>query len=174
MTRIKKVIFTGLVVLMAAAMLFYFWFLHPIAENEIHLIPEDYIGPVYIFMERSDGEPPRYEGWRTRLYEIPPSGVLISQFEPNPGIALQIKYYYVRADGSRKRIPYFILDKVTADSLQVFGGQVGGITVGEPIRPGSGPYFSYLVGRRTNADSLSKEAERVLEAYSQPPSGTGR
>ena len=48
-----------------------------------------------------------YRG-KARLYRIPASGVLRTQFKPNYGLSLPDQFYYVDAQGkSIKELPYF-------------------------------------------------------------------
>jgi hypothetical protein len=52
---------------------------------ETHILPADYIGMVYIIFNQKDGYPKNYGNGRSRLYTIPKSGVLKTQFKGNFG-----------------------------------------------------------------------------------------
>ncbi|QMU65411.1 MAG: hypothetical protein GKR88_14710 [Flavobacteriaceae bacterium] len=54
------------------------------AEDIIRLIPEGYIGPVLVVFDQKNGEPKEYEDGK-RVYRIPKSGVLKTQFGSNYG-----------------------------------------------------------------------------------------
>ncbi|MFL1407552.1 DUF6843 domain-containing protein [Marinobacter sp. M1N3S26] len=51
---------------------------------ERYVIPEDYVGSFHIVFGIQSGEPPLTEDG-TRVYQIPDSGVLLTQGGPNPG-----------------------------------------------------------------------------------------
>ena len=55
------------------------------AEPETYLIPRYYVGEVYVIFNVSDGAAPEVEGGR-RVYRIPPSGILRTQFPPTYGL----------------------------------------------------------------------------------------
>jgi|SoiMethySBSTD1v2_1073268.scaffolds.fasta_scaffold1674326_2 hypothetical protein len=55
-----------------------------VADNERYLVPDGFNGRVLILFNRSDGAPKEYDG-RTRIYRVPESGVLKTQFAPNEG-----------------------------------------------------------------------------------------
>src|SRR5262245_44203603 len=52
--------------------------------EEIHMLPDDYTGPVLILADQRDGTAPEYRG-SARIYRIPPSGVLKTQFSIHHG-----------------------------------------------------------------------------------------
>ena len=75
------------------------------SEPAIYLIPEGYVGSLYIIFNAPNGEPPKYEG-NSRVYKIPPSGGLVSQMDANEGWieSSQIQYFYVSDTGKRTPI----------------------------------------------------------------------
>jgi hypothetical protein len=75
------------------------------SEPAIYLIPEDYVGSLYIIFNAPNGEPPKYEG-DSRVYKIPLSGVLVTQMDANEGWIenSQIQYFYVSDTGERSPI----------------------------------------------------------------------
>jgi len=78
----------------------------PRQEAETYLIPEDYRGFIYVIFDQENGEPKSYErkwGKRRRLYVIPPSGVLFSQFSSKEGKP-NAKYFLVNPDGHREKL----------------------------------------------------------------------
>ena len=119
------------------------------AEPEIHLIPDGYVGPVFIVQEWPDGQPERYEEGR-RLYEIPADGLLLTQFSSNDGI-IDDRYYYVSPSGERREIvgrSYSTIHDTPenrADTTVLIHGLGVGI-----MGSASVPYQQYLVGTKTD------------------------
>jgi len=60
-------------------------------EPETYLIPREFTGRVDVIFNRKDGSPPKYENGR-RVYEIPSSGVLLTQFKDEYGL-VDHRYY---------------------------------------------------------------------------------
>ncbi|MCF7498515.1 hypothetical protein [Pseudoalteromonas sp. L1] len=75
------------------------------SEPTIYLIPEGYVGSLYIVFNAPNGEPPKYEG-DSRVYNIPPSGVLVTQMDANEGWieSNKIQFFSVSTNGDRKPI----------------------------------------------------------------------
>ena len=76
----------------------------PLADPEIHLIPEGFTGPVAIVFRAIDGEPAATEDG-ARLYRIPADGILLTQAEPNIGISPAWHFFLVAASGERTGDP---------------------------------------------------------------------
>jgi hypothetical protein len=77
-------------------------FYNSFTTPERYLIPENYRGPVVIIFNQKDGQKKEYEGKR-RLYRIPPTGVLFTQFKDEQGWIDQ-DYYLVSPNGQRKKL----------------------------------------------------------------------
>lgn len=71
-------------------------------DKELFLIPDGYRGNVIVIYNQKDGIKEEYEGGR-RVYRIPKTGVLFSQFKDEEGIINQ-EYYYVSVDGKRRKL----------------------------------------------------------------------
>lgn len=74
---------------------------------EIFLIPSGYRGEVKVIFGEPCGNKESFDG-KKRLYIVPESGILISQFKQEFGIINQ-EYYYVDANGQRTLIPKMML-----------------------------------------------------------------
>lgn len=134
------------------------------AEPETHLIPEGYVGYVYIVQSRADGEPPHRDGDR-RLHRIPPDGLLLTQFASNDGI-IDNRYFYVGADGSRREITgrsYSTIHDTPenrADTTLIIQGPSVGSLGNTNV-----PYQQYFVGTKSDLlDWDHHEAGDVIEA----------
>ncbi|MDG9666255.1 hypothetical protein ONV78_00825 [Hahella sp. CR1] len=138
-------------------------------EPEIYLLPDKFVGKFYILFNTPAGEPVRHEK-ESRVYEIPPSGVLLSQGKLNEGwiAAEDVKYYYVGEDGQRVEIKgrwTTSLDDTPENrndpELTIFGGGAG--VYSDPSIPCSVTYQSYYVGLK--ADVLEGKNQFGLEEY---------
>jgi hypothetical protein len=74
-----------------------------LSAPEEHLVPAGYVGDVFIVVGEARGVPPRRDGF-TRVYEIPSSGLLVTQDDMSPRWHSS-KFFYVASDGSRIPIP---------------------------------------------------------------------
>tara|TARA_B100002049_G_scaffold237320_1_gene228020 strand:- start:5795 stop:6070 length:276 start_codon:yes stop_codon:yes gene_type:complete len=54
------------------------------SEPEIILIPDGFSGRLHVIFNAPNGKPPQYKG-DSRVYDIPPSGVLVTQMDANAG-----------------------------------------------------------------------------------------
>jgi len=82
-------------------------------EEEIYLIPEGFRGKIIVFFDQEDGQEVQYEN-TARLYQIPSSGFLKSQFPKNGGCMGEgrIRFFYVDSLETRQTLDYFLdIDK---------------------------------------------------------------
>lgn len=70
-------------------------------EPEVYLIPDGYIGPVLVVFDQPGGQPPVFDG-ETRIYNIPPSGVLLTQLPP-PKEGIGPELWYVDDEGRKTK-----------------------------------------------------------------------
>jgi hypothetical protein len=93
------------------------------AEPEIHLIPQGYVGHVFVVFRAANGAPSAFED-TARLYRIPQNGILLTQHPPNTGSGPAWKFFYVSADGQRmpiERISNIVIPKQRADpTVEIF------------------------------------------------------
>lgn len=78
-------------------------------EEEIYLIPEGFRGKIFVFFDQEDGQAMQYEN-TARLYHIPGSGFIKSQFPKNTGCMgdHRIQFFYVDSLDKRRPLDYFI------------------------------------------------------------------
>jgi len=102
-------------------------------EPEIYLLPEGFKGSVYIIFNIPKGKPPKYEVG-ARIYEIPSSGVLMTQMKANQGWihSDKIKYIFINKDGSKTPITgrwtsslHDTPDNRKDKKITIFGGGLG-------------------------------------------------
>jgi len=141
------------------------------SRTEIHLIPAGYRGEVAILPGYLTGVPPKREGLAI-VFDIPKSGILITQDLPSAEWHLQ-QFYYVDASGSRQLIdmePSTIHDtpenRANETPLVAMGTGVG------ETRGGDLPCviysFGYYVGSRAQflarkSDEANAQRTRVDE-----------
>jgi hypothetical protein len=76
----------------------------PPSQCEIHLLPAGFEGVVRI-VYNDPAEPPLHRIEGCRLHQIPPSGVLRTSDDPNPGWGLKQLYFRWEADGELTKLP---------------------------------------------------------------------
>lgn len=136
-----------------------------------HLIPDGYVGPVVVVYDDPNGVTPKYNDEGGVVYEIPSDGVLRLN-TPTPEAALyDVKYFYVRADGTREELPASVPHVADEEMLQVFA-VVEGATAGERNErpPARWTWWAYVVGIPAERDDwvrLREEAEN--RAIGLPP-----
>ena len=85
-------------------------------EKEIYLLPEGLYGQIIVFFDQDDGQEMEYEG-DTRVYKIPSSGILKTQFPKNGGCMGDGRnlFFYEDSLAGRIAIDYFL--DVDRDSI---------------------------------------------------------
>ena len=149
-----------------------------VAQPETHLLPSGFVGEVVIIFGVADGEAAAYQDGR-RVYRIPTSGILRTQFTLSEGW-LDAKYFYVDASGApsieiRGRSYSTIHDTpenranpevgILNPSNGVVGACIPGTDVYSSEAPCAVSYKTYFVGRR--ADILQYEARFDVSTYLQ-------
>jgi hypothetical protein len=136
------------------------------ASSELTLIPDGYEGPVLIFFNANDGQPPEFRG-KARVYRISRSGVLRTQFPTPSGYAFPT-FYYARGDTLIRRIRDLDGPEMSSADTSVYVFLVATGTLGKS--PGENMlrdryYLSFLVGHVSDAESLATRGERLLDEY---------
>lgn len=131
-------------------------------EDEIHLLPEGYIGLVVILFNQESGAEKEYEG-ESRLYRIPANGILKTQFEPNDGIAA-VKYFIRNKTNPREELRYISGQEISeiSDPNKVYvinssrEESVGNLDKKK--------YFSnsYMVARQDQIDSVHMARQQMF------------
>ncbi len=132
-------------------------------QRELTLLPDGYEGPVVILLSAHDGQPPEYRG-KTRVYRIPESGVLKTQFAAYSGYVTPT-FHYARGDTLLQSLRE--LDGPTMSSadtgVYVFLYELG--TFGKDPSQDTlhdRQYLSFLVGHVSDAESLAIQSRRLL------------
>jgi hypothetical protein len=137
------------------------------AEHEVHLIPAGFRGPVVVVFSDAAGAPKEYED-RARLYRIPSSGVLRTQFGPNEGWG-RPDYFYIDQHGRRSRIVPGTPcdDSLPGDSVQacLIGQKMWGTSGGTTEVP---VYSAYAIGQRADRRDAYDRGDRLLDSLFAP------
>ncbi|MEZ7278048.1 hypothetical protein, partial [Pseudoalteromonas sp. 68 DY56-GL68] len=123
------------------------------SEPEIILIPDGFSGRLHVIFNAPNGKPPQYEG-DSRVYDIPPSGVLVTQVDANAGWieSDKIKFFSVSRTGTRT--PIIEASENTPESVRaIYFGSIGQ----------AGPVYGctiitqeYIVGTKSQRTDLKK------------------
>jgi hypothetical protein len=81
----------------------------PQCEEEIYLVPEGFRGKIMVFFDQPDGQAQVYEH-TARIYRIPASGFIKSQFPKNGGCMNdgRIQFFYEDSQGKRQPLEYYL------------------------------------------------------------------
>lgn len=126
------------------------------ADDEKHILPNGFTGPVLIFFNQRDGvDVPIEDG--TRIYRIPKSGKLVTSLPPNYGWGF-FSYYYDNGVSIPQAEPGELSNRPDT-GVQIWDNRVG--VGGVPGRD-EYSYKSYTVGKSKDIDSLYKLGEKML------------
>lgn len=95
-----------------------------IGENEIIIVPRDFKGYAIVVYDQKHGMPVKYEG-NKRVYEIPQTGILRTQFKPNNGWKRFPEYYYERIAPENKLPSFTDINSAPIDKIVGFMGATG-------------------------------------------------
>ena len=129
-------------------------------DQEIHLLPNNFQGVVFILFNLPNGTPPEYESGK-RVYRIPKNGVLRTQFKAQTGVLRAPEYYYLTFNGHLLPISYKLpheqrmLSKVFVSTVETGSG---GCQPGTEGHYTSLAYRSYIVTDKRHEDFYYAES----------------
>lgn len=127
------------------------------AEKEKFLIPNGYRGRIVIFFNQSNGSAKEYID-KTRIYRIPLSGILLTQFEENPGFLSveQNEIAYVFYDDSTKKEENIPIKPLNPDpeKIYVFYGRAGSMN--------DYPYYECIIDTQKNIQNYFTRNEQGI------------
>lgn len=128
-------------------------------EREIIVVPKGYTGYIVIIYNQKQGTATKYHDKR-RVYEIPSSGILKTQFSANYGWR-EFPEFYCEKIAPENKIPFETEFKnVPQDSIVAFGGVSGGANKdhkGEDVVR----YLEYYVGNKEQIEAAVAAAEKL-------------
>lgn len=114
---------------------------------EVHLIPDNYVGPVVVVFNDPNGQPLKLNEEGDMIFEIPKNGVLrVNVPRPKPEVH-EVACFYVQSDGKRKELP----KHGESNLIQAFAFETGTYTNFQVSEKTLG-YTSYVVGLREERD----------------------
>jgi hypothetical protein len=137
----------GLIVLACGGL---YWYFTASGEEELYLLPNSFTGIVVLIFNQQSGKPRVYEQGK-RVYQIPESGILHTQFPPNTGWHPLPSFYYLH-QGKRVLLGHLA-------EKQVSSMQSGIAQSSDQAREVQ--FMSCLIGRSTELDSLYALRERL-------------
>lgn len=93
-------------------------------EEEIIVVPENYKGYILIIFNQENGAPIKYKDEK-RVYQIPPSGVLKTQFSGNYGSVGFAEFYYERITSENKLPSFADITQIPQNTVVGFRGATG-------------------------------------------------
>lgn len=135
---------------------FTYWFLYEKGENEIYILPKNYIGSVVVIFDCKDGKIKKYDEHNNRIYEVDNTGILKTQFKFQNGKSRDIIYY-----SGNKRLRYlYPNDKLWSDIIENKNIYV--------YNAGFGNDYWFLVGKINQIDSLDLNLEKKWKLFAKP------
>jgi len=138
-------------------------------EKEIYLIPKNFKGKIIVFFDQKGGMPIQYED-SARIYKIPNSGFLRSQFPANGGCMSdnRIKFFYSDSLGNRTPCEYFL--DIDIKKIPTERDYVLFTFLSEKDKKPS--FVIHLVGNVSEFQELTKsvrylEPERILKSLTE-------
>lgn len=128
-------------------------------EQEIIVVPKNYKGYIIIVFNQEDGVPAKYEG-KKRVYEIPQSGVLRTQFKVNDGGREFAEYYYDKIAPENKLPSFVEIKKVPTDTVVGFMGANG--TVKKSSKSEERLEFcEFYIGTKADIEQAQGQVEKL-------------
>ena len=130
-----------------------------LADHEIIVVPKNYEGYIVMIYGQENGIAEQYEG-KSRLYNIPSNGVLLSQFSNNPGWS-ELPKFYNGLISKGNEIPFLVeFEKIPEDKICAFGGTSG--VVNKDLAGNEVVRFKiYYVGNKNQIRQSIEKAEKL-------------
>ena len=130
------------------------------ADEAIFIVPNNFTGYILVIYDQKEtGDIIEYETGK-RLYRVPSSGVVKTQFSSNDGLAKVPDFYYEKMSIENKISFELDFDKIAIDSVVAHGGAVG--SANSDLAGKERVYFAqYYVGTKDQISNFSKELDRL-------------
>lgn len=137
-------------------------------ESEVYRLPEGFTGTVVIVFNDSSGAAARYDG-KHRVYDIPSSGMLRTQFSANPGWSSNRRYLFVSTDGSQERaVPFAIPSDTIPDPLVMHDLGYMYVLDGKADSPAPPAYRAYTITRHSDAREAEQLGRMLVQSVVYP------
>ena len=128
-------------------------------EQEVVVVPQNFRGYIIIIFNQKNGSPPKYEG-KKRVYEIPRSGILITQFEPNEEWQTFPEYYDGKIAPENKLSSFAEIEKVPVDTIVGFMGAAGSMRK-KGYNEDRFMFAQFFVGTKADIKYAQKQTEKA-------------
>jgi len=128
-------------------------------EQEVVVVPKGFTGYVIIIFNQENGQPVKYDG-KKRVYEVPPNGILKTQFNVNDGLRDFTEYYYGLIAPENKLASFVDVEKIPKDKKVGFMGATG--TVKKNGKSTERVKFSeFYIGTNSDIEKAKKLVEKL-------------
>lgn len=129
------------------------------SEKEILLVPKNYSGYIIILFDQKYGTPEKMQDGK-RVYEIPSSGILKTQFKWNEGLREFPEYYFEKISATNN-IPSFTEFNKIPDN-KIVGLMGGGGTANKDHAGKERVQFAfYYVGKKDSIGGAIRQVEKI-------------
>lgn len=156
MKIVKSISIASVAVLIIVTGVFLFHKWKNNSEDEVFVLPEEFIGPVMVHYNTSGGQPERYLNSK-RVYDIPKEGVLKTEFKYQEGFR---QITYLTANGRKLRY-LWPSDAVWRDTANINSLYKDSVYVYKATTRGD-----FIVGKPHQLNSLYEELEKRWLKYS--------
>ena len=128
-------------------------------EQEIIIVPKNFKGYIIIIFNQKNAMPPKYEGGK-RVYEIPQSGILKTQFKPNDGWQKFPEYFYEKIAPENKFPSFAEIKKVPVDKIVGLMG-AGGSMRKNDYNKDRFIFTQFYIGTKSDIGQAQEQTEKV-------------
>ncbi len=128
-------------------------------DKEVIILPKNYRGYVVIIYNQKAGVQAKYENGK-RIYEIPSSGILKTQFDGNYGLREFTEYYFEKIAPENKIPSYVEFVKMPSNTIIGFMGATGNANKDYEGKQ-TVEYTLYYVGTKSDIERAIEQAERL-------------
>ncbi|RXK85818.1 DUF6843 domain-containing protein [Filimonas effusa] len=128
-------------------------------EQEIIVVPKNFKGYIIIIFNQKSGMSIKYEG-KKRVYEIPPNGILKTQFAGNYGWREFAEYYYEKIIPENKLSSYAEIKKVPTDTIVGFMGATGTVKKSTESEERL-EFIEFYIGTKSDIEQAQKQAAKL-------------
>lgn len=128
-------------------------------DKEVIIVPKNYRGYIVIIYNQKSGEKIKYED-RKRIYEIPSTGILKTQFEANYGLREFTEYYFDKIGDSSKIPSYANFKTIPSNIVVGFIGASGNANKDYEGKK-TVEYSLYYIGTKDEIIKAVQQAEKL-------------
>ncbi len=128
-------------------------------DKEVLILPKNYSGYIVIIYNQENGVPAKYKDGK-RIYEIPPDGILKTQFKGNYGLREFTEYYFEQANPNNKIPSYAEFNKIPPNVIVGLIGANGNANKDYEGKQ-TVEYSLYYIGTKADIEKAMEQAEKL-------------